>query len=290
MEHLSARMIKVFGIEPERGVKEFLNYIVTKLRYLGIWRWDVPHFQLNRAFACLQIFALSMFATSLIISCYYNYNDLDHLTKSCICIVFVILLIFKNIYLMIRIDRACTLIYELENECFTPVRQPTAEQLAIINKYGARAKFFTILRNNLALSIITFWLLAPIKDLLAEYAEDEPETTTNKTIPFILPFEGYFPYDVEHSVFNYVLTYIFQVFCGFSTFIGMPAWDMLFVSIFIHTSGHFKALQHVLFNLQRDSLQMKGYQGSYSLLKKLKTSGVNSDNPQILKFVALWCK
>jgi hypothetical protein len=39
----------------------------------------------------------------------------------------------------------------------------------------------------------------------------------------------------------------------------MPAWDMLFVSVFIHISGHFKALQHVLIHLSdeaRETLQL----------------------------------
>jgi hypothetical protein len=39
----------------------------------------------------------------------------------------------------------------------------------------------------------------------------------------------------------------------------MPAWDMLFVSVFIHISGHFKALQHVLIHLSdeaRKTLQL----------------------------------
>jgi hypothetical protein len=39
----------------------------------------------------------------------------------------------------------------------------------------------------------------------------------------------------------------------------MPAWDMLFVSVFIHISGHFQALQYVLIHLSdeaRETLQL----------------------------------
>ncbi|KAJ9578864.1 hypothetical protein L9F63_004923, partial [Diploptera punctata] len=261
MDLLSPKMIKLFGIEPERGIKEFLNYNISRLRYLGIWRWNVPHFMLNRAFACLQIISLAFFAISSAISGYYNRSDLDHLTKITISVVFITLLIFKNIYLIVRMDKVYRLINQLENEFFTPVRQPTTEQLAIVNKYGARAKFFTIMRSNLALGIITFWLLAPIKDVLTAYATDiiEDETHNNISAEFILPFEGYYPYDVKYNILNYVLTYMWHVFCGLTVFIGMPAWDMLFVSIFIHTSGHFRALQHVLFNLERDSQKVKSF-------------------------------
>ena len=263
MEKLSPKMIKFLGIEPERGVKEFINYNINKLRYLGIWKWDVPHFKLHRAFAYLQIVCLFFMNASSAVSGYYNSNDLDHLTTVSITIVFMYLLIFKNIYLIVRMEKACRLMYQLENEFFTAARPPTAEQLTIINKYGARAKFFTIMRSNMALSIITFWVLAPIKDMLGDYSkiifEDDLTTRENKTVTFLLPFEGRFPYDIQNNVLYYVLTYIFQVFCGLSVFVGMPAWDMFFVSVFIHTSGHFKALQHVLFNLQRDSQQMKAF-------------------------------
>ncbi|PSN49007.1 Odorant receptor 68 [Blattella germanica] len=274
MDLVSPKMIKFLGIEPERGAKEFLNFNLQRLRYLGIWRWDVPHFKLNQAFACVQIIAIFLFSVTEILSAFDNLNDLDHLTKLCITTVFVYLLIFKNIYLAMRMDYACELIDMLENKFFTSSRPPTQEQLMIVNRYGARAKFFTILRSNMALSIITFWLCAPLKDMLTEFTSDisfnedyhseEVESVVNKTSERQLPFVATFPFDIQNSLFNYIIGYVFQVFCGFTVFIGMPAWDMMFVSIFIHTSGHFKALQHVLFNLQRNLSQTKMRQDYYS--------------------------
>jgi hypothetical protein len=115
----------------------------------------------------------------------------------------------------------------------------------------------------LALGLVTFWLLIPIKEMLGEYAEelDAPEdsndvkSSSNKTFTLQLPFVAYFPYDVENNLLYFILTYLYQAFCGFSVFIGLPAWDMLFVSVFIHTSGHFKALQHVLIHLREDAMK-----------------------------------
>jgi hypothetical protein len=107
-----------------------------------------------------------------------------------------------------------------------------------------------------------FWLLYPIIDTLGEYAEDTPEyvklNRSKTTIPQ-LPFIAYYPYDVENNTVLYILTYLYQAFCGLSVFVGMPAWDMLFVSVFIHISGHFKALQHALIHLSdeaRETLQL----------------------------------
>ncbi|KAJ4429655.1 hypothetical protein ANN_21856 [Periplaneta americana] len=85
------------------------------------------------------------------------------------------------------------------------------------------------------------------------FPEDDNANSGNNTIVLELPFVAYHPYDVENNITNYIFTYLFQVFCGYSVFIGMPAFDMLFVSVFIHLSGHFKALQYVLFNLHEEA-------------------------------------
>jgi hypothetical protein len=114
----------------------------------------------------------------------------------------------------------------------------------------------------MALGIITFWVLYPVKEMLEKYADkfDTPEYATdiksnsNKSAILHLPFVSYYPYDVANNFLLFILTYLYQIFCGYSVFIGMPAWDMLFVSIFIHTSGHFKALQHTLIHLSDEAL------------------------------------
>jgi len=97
--------------------------------------------------------------------------------------------------------------------------------------------------------------------MLGEYTEEQHDSqnstdvksNSNRTVILQLPYVAYYPYDVEHNVLNFILTYFFESFIAFSIFIGMPAWDMLFVSVFIHTSGHFKALQHVLIHLRENA-------------------------------------
>jgi hypothetical protein len=131
----------------------------------------------------------------------------------------------------------------------------------ILNRYAARAKLYTVIRSNVAICTAIFWVLYPIKEMLVEYTEElrdshdsiDVKSKSNRTVILQLPFVAYFPYDVEHNVLNFILTYFFESFVVISIFIGMPAWDMLFVSVFIHTSGHFKALQHVLIHLRANA-------------------------------------
>lgn len=262
IEVLSPRMIKFLGVEEHRGAKEFLEFNLHILRFLGIWKWDVPHWRFYRAFAFLTIISLIVFDLTQICDAYIHITNLDHLTKLLISAVFSGLLAFKNTYLIIRSNEACELINQLQNKFFIKERQPTPEQTLIFNRYAASAKLYTIVRSNMALSIITFWVLYPVKEMLEEYADkfDTPEygtdikSNSNKTAILHLPFVAYYPYDVANNFLLFILTYLYQVFCGYSVFIGMPAWDMLFVSIFIHTSGHFKALQHALIHLSDEAL------------------------------------
>jgi len=255
-------MIKFLGIEEHRGSKELFEFNLHKLRILGVWKWDVPQWRLHRAFAFLTIISLIIFVISQACDAYIYFTNLDRCTKLLIPAVFSGLLAFKNSYLLIRTDEAFELIYQLQNNILTKERPPTPQQSIILNRYAARAKFYSIVRSNIALIIITFWLLYPIKDKMEEYAEDTPEylalNRSKTTIPQ-LPFIAYYPYDVENNTVLYILTYLYQIFCGLSVFVGMPAWDMLFVSVFIHISGHFKALQHVLIHLSeeaRETLQL----------------------------------
>jgi hypothetical protein len=255
-------MIKFLGLEEHRGAKELLEFNLHILRTLGIWKWDVPRWRFHRAIAFLTIISLILFDLTQLCDAYIYITDLDHLTKLLISAVFSGLLAFKNTYLIIRSNEACELINHLQNKMFINEQQPTPEQTLILNRYAARAKLYTIVRTNMALGIITFWLLYPIKEMLEEYADKFgiPECGTditsnsNKTAILHLPFVAYYPYDVENSFLLFILTYLYQIFCGYSVFIGMPAWDMLFVSIFIHTSGHFKALQHALIHLSDEAL------------------------------------
>lgn len=262
MEILPSRIIKFLGIEEHRGSKELFEFNLHKLRILGVWKWDVSQWRLHRAFAFLTIISLIMFVISQACDAYINFNNLDRCTKLLIPAVFSGLFVFKNSYLLIRNDEAFELISQLQNNIFTKERPPTPQQSIILNRYAARAKFYSIVRSNIALSIIMFWLLYPIKDKLGEYAENTPEYVTlnrSKTTFPQLPFTAYYPYDVENNTVLYILTYLYQTFCGLSVFVGMPAWDMLFVSVFIHISGHFKALQHVLIHLSdeaRETLQL----------------------------------
>ncbi|PNF41273.1 hypothetical protein B7P43_G01467 [Cryptotermes secundus] len=266
-------MIKFLGVEEHRGAKELLEFNLDMLRILGIWKWDVPHWRFHRAFAFLTIISLIVFNLTQICDAYIYISSLDHLTKLLLSTVVTVLLAVKNIYLIIRSNEACELINQLQNKFFINKRQPTPEQTLILNRYAARAKLYTIIRSNIALSIITFWVLYPVKEMLEEYVDkfDTPEygidikSKSNKTTILHLPFVAYYPYDVPNNFLLFILTYLYQAFCGYSVFIGMSAWDMLFVSIFIHTSGHFKALQHALIHLsdealgalQRDENQLK---------------------------------
>jgi len=262
MEILPSKIIKFLGIEEHRGYKELFEFNLHKLRILGVWKWDVPQWRLHRAFAFLTIISLIIFVITQACDAYIHFNNLDRCTKLLIPAVFSGLFVFKNSYLLVRNDEAFELIYQLQNNIFTKERPPTSQQSIILNRYAARAKFYSIIRSNIALSIIMFWLLYPIKDTLGEYAEDTPECVTfnrSKTAIPQLPFIAYYPYDVENNSVLYILTYLYQTFCGLSVFVGMPAWDMLFVSVFIHISGHFKALQHVLIHLSdeaRETLQL----------------------------------
>jgi len=256
MEILPSKMIKFLGIEENRGAKELFEFNLHKLRILGVWKWDVPQWRLHRAFAFLTIISLIIFVISQACDAYIHFTNLDRCTKLLIPAVFSGLLAFKNSYLLIRTDEAFELIYQLQNDIFTKEQPPTLQQSIILNRYAARAKFYSIVRSNIALSIIMFWLLYPIKDMLGEYADETPEYVTlnrSKTTIPQLPFIAYYPYDVENNTVLYSLTYLYQAFCGLSVFVGMPAWDMLFVSVFIHVSGHFKALQHVLIHLSDEA-------------------------------------
>jgi len=262
MEILPSKMIRFLGIEEHRGAKELFEFNLQKLRILGVWKWDVPQWRLHRAFALLTIISLIIFVISQACDIYIHFTNLDRCTKLLIPAVFSGLLVFKNSYLLIRTDEAFELIYQLQNNVFTKERPPTPQQSIILDRYAARAKFYSIVRSNIALAIIMFWLLYPIKDTLEEYTEDNPEYVTlnrSKSTISQLPFIAYYPYDVENNTVLYILTYLYQAFCGLSVFVGMPAWDMLFVSVFIHISGHFKALQHVLIHLSdeaRKTLQL----------------------------------
>lgn len=258
-------MIKFLGVEEHRGAKELFEFNLNTLRILGIWKWDVPQWRLHRAFAFLTITSLIIFVITQACDAYIHINNLDRFTKVLTPAIFSGLLAFKNTYLLIRADEAYELIYHVQNKIFTKERPPTPQQSIILNRYAARAKFYTVVRSNIALSIIILWLLYPIKDMLRENGNDTSEHGVNvtfnrsKTTILQLPFIAYHPYDVENNILNYLLTYLYQAFCGLSVFVGMPAWDMLFVSIFIHISGHFKALQHVLIHLcdeARDTLQL----------------------------------
>lgn len=261
MELLSPSMIKFLGVEEQRGANKLLDFNLHRLRILGVWKWDAPQWRLHKIFAFLTVISLILCDVTQICDAYIYITDLERLSKLLLCIVFTGLLAFKNTYLLIRTDKASELIEELQNKFFTDDWLPTSQQTMILNRYAARAKLYTIIRSNVAISTAIFWVLYPIKEMLGEYTEELPDSqdstdvnsNSNRTVILQLPFVAYFPYDVEHNVLNFILTYFFESFVVFSIFIGLPAWDMLFVSVFIHTSGHFKALQHMLIHLRENA-------------------------------------
>jgi hypothetical protein len=261
MELLSPRMIEFLGIEERRGAKELLEYNLHTLRILGLWKWDVPQWRIHRAFAFLTIISLILFEITLICDAYINITDLENLAKLLLSSIFIGLVAFKNAYLLVRIDDASKLINDLQNKFFISEELPLSQQTVILNRYAARAKLYTIIRRSVAFGLVIFWLSYPIKEMLGGYAElldakedsDDMKSISNKTFTLQLPWLAYFPYDTENNLLYFILTYIFQAFCGLSVFIELPAWDMLFVSVFIHTSGHFKSLQHILIHLREDA-------------------------------------
>ena len=261
MELLSPSVIKFLGVEEHCGANKLLEFNLHRLRILGVWKWDAPQWRLHKIFAFLTIISLILCDVTQICDAYIYITDLERLAKLLLCTVFTGLLAFKNTYLLIRADEASELIDELQNKFFTHDRLPTSQQTMILNRYAARAKLYTIIRSNVAISIAIFWVLYPIKEMLGEYTEEQHDSqnstdvksNSNRTVILQLPYVAYYPYDVEHNVLNFILTYFFESFIAFSIFIGMPAWDMLFVSVFIHTSGHFKALQHVLIHLRENA-------------------------------------
>jgi hypothetical protein len=254
-------MIKFLGVEEHREANELLEFNLQTLRILGLWKWNVPQWRFYKAFAFLSIIALILFVMTQISDAYIHITNIDHLTKLLFSIVFGSLVAFKNTYILIRSDEASELIDQLQNKFFTKERLPTPQQTIILNRYAARAKLYTIIRTSLALSTATLWILSPIKEMLREHAEelDSPEygddvkSNSSKTSVLQLPFVAYYPFDVENNFLYFILTYLYQVFCGLYFFTSLPTWDMLFVSVFIHTSGHFKALQHVLIHLREDA-------------------------------------
>ncbi|KDR11214.1 uncharacterized protein LOC110837267 isoform X2 [Zootermopsis nevadensis] len=261
MKLMSPRMKKILGVEEHREAKELLEFNLRTLRILGLWKWDVPHWRYHKAFAFLAIIALILFNITQICDVYIHINSIEHITKLLLSIVFSSLVAFKNCYLLLRSDDASELIDQLQNKFFTSGRRPTPQQTIILNRYAARAKLYTIIRTSLALCTATLWILSPIKEMLLEYAEelhtrqygDDVKSNSSKMSILKLPFVAYYPFDVENNFLYFILTYIYQAFCGLAVFISLPTWDMLFVSVFIHTSGHFKALQHVLIHLREDA-------------------------------------
>jgi hypothetical protein len=261
MELLSPSMIKFLGVEEHSGANKLLEFNLHRLRILGVWKWDGPRCRLHKAFAFLTIIALILCDVTQICDAYIYITDLERLSKLLLNTVFTGLLAFKNTYLLIRTNAASELIDELQNKFFTNERLPTSQQKMILNRYAARAKLYTIIRSNVAISVAIFWVLNPIKEMLGEYTEEldnsqdsnDVKSSSNRTIILQLPYVAYYPYDVEHNVLYFILTYFYQSFIILSIFTGTPAWDMLFVSVFIHTSGHFKALQHVLIHLRENA-------------------------------------
>jgi hypothetical protein len=261
MELLSPRMIEFLGVEEHRGAKELLEYNLCTLRILGLWKWDAPEWKLRRAFAFLTIISLIVFEITQICDAYINITDLEHLAKLLLSTIFIGLVAFKNAYLLLRIDDASELTNQLQDKFSINYELPESQQTIILNRYAARAKLYTIIRRSVALGLVTFWILYPIKEMLWEYAEllgapedsDDVNSRSNKTIALQLPFVAYFPFDTENNLLYFILAYFFQAFCAFSVLIELPAWDMLFVSVFIHTSGHFKSLQHILIHLREDA-------------------------------------
>jgi hypothetical protein len=283
MELLSPRMIKFLGIEDHREAKELLQFNLRTLRILGLWKWDVPQWMLHKAFAFVTIISLILFDLTQICDAYIYINDLDRLTKLLLSTVFISLLAFKNTYLLVKADEASELIDELQNKFFTSERLPTPQQTIILNRYAARAKLYTIIRSNLALGIAILWILSPIKEMFWERAKeldtpecgDDVKSNSSKTFVLQLPFVAYFPFDIKNNFLYFILMYFYQAFCGLSVFIGMPAWDMLFVSVFIHTSGHFKALQHVLIHMCENTREALGVHGNqlYGVIPVSEQSG-----------------
>lgn len=261
MELLPPSMIKFLGVEEHCGANKLLEFNLNRLRILGVWKWDAPQWRMHKTFAFLTIVSLILCDVTQICDAYIYITDLERLAKLLLCTIFSGLLAFKNTYLLIRTDGASELIDELQNKFFTDDRLPTSQQTMILNRYAARAKLYTVIRSNVAICTAIFWILYPIKEMLVEYTEElldsqdsiDVKSNSNRTVILQLPFVAYYPFDVEHNVLNFILTYFFESFVAISIFIGMPAWDMLFVSVFIHTSGHFKALQHVLIHLRENA-------------------------------------
>jgi hypothetical protein len=260
MDLLSPSIIKFLGVEEHFGANKLLEFNIHRLRILGIWKWDVPQWRIYKIFAFLTIASLILCDVTLICDAYMYIMDLEHVAISIVGVAVFGLLAFKNAYLVIRTDEASELIDQLQNRLFTNDRLPTSHQRVILNRYAARAKLYTIIRSNVAISIAVFWILYPIKEMLGEYTgeldtsqdDNDVRSKSNSTHTLQLPLVAYYPYDVEHNVLYFILTYFYQSFVLISLFTGMPAWDMLFVSVFIHTSGHFKALQHVLIHLHEN--------------------------------------
>jgi hypothetical protein len=254
-------MIEFLGVEEHRGAKELLEYNLRTLRILGLWKWDAPQWRLRRGFAFFTIISLVVFEITQICDAYINITDLEHLAKLLLSTIFIGLVAFKNAYLLFRIDNASELTNQLQNKFFIHEELSESQQTIILNRYAARAKLYTIIRRSVAFGLVTFWILYPIKEMLWEYAElfgapgdsDDVKSSSNRTVTLQLPLVAYFPFDTEKNLLYFILAYIFQAFCGFSVFIELPAWDMLFVSVFIHTSGHFKSLQHILMHLREDA-------------------------------------
>jgi 7tm Odorant receptor. len=281
MELLSPSMIKFLGVEEHYGANKLLQFNLHRLCILGVWKWDAPQWRLHKTFAFLTIISLILCDITLICDAYIYITDLERLAKLLLSTIFTGLLAFKNTYLLIRTDKASELIDQLQNKFFTDDRLPTSQQTMILNRYAARAKLYTIIRSNLAFSIAVFWVLYPIKEMLGEYTEElhdsqdstDLKSNNNRTVVLQLPYVAYYPYDVEHNVLNFILTYFFESFIAFSVFVGMPAWDMLFVSVFIHTSGHFKALQHVLIHLRENAREaLKANMNQLQLQEAIRVS------------------
>jgi hypothetical protein len=297
MELLSPSMIKFLGVEEHTGANKLLEFNLHRLRILGVWKWDVPQWRLHKAFAFLTIISLILCDVTQICDAYIYITDLERLAKLLLCTIFTGLLAFKNTYLLIRTDEASELIDQLQNKFFTNERLPTSQQKMILNKYAARAKLYTIIRSSVGISIAIFWILYPIKEILGEYTEeldnsqDNNDVQSNSNISSILqlPFVAYYPYDVEHNVLYFILTYFYQSFILLSIFTGMPAWDMLFVSVFIHTSGHFKALQHVLIHLHENAREaLEANMNQLQLQKAIHLSEhIGSDGSSVWTMVHL---
>ena len=295
MELLSPSIIKFLGVEEQYGANKLLEFNLHRLRILGVWKWDAPQWRLHKMFAFLTIISLILCIVTQICDAYIHITDLERLAKLLMGIIFTGLLAIKNTYLLNRTDEASELIDKLQNKFFTDDRLPTSQQTMILNRYAARAKLYTIIRSNVAISTAIFWVLYPIKEMLGEYTEElhdsqnstDVKSNSNRTVILQLPYVAYYPFDVEHNVLNFILTYFFESFVIFSIFIGMPAWDMLFVSVFIHTSGHFKALQYVLIHLYKNAREsMEANVNQLQLQEAIRVSEkIDSDDSSVWTMV-----